>query len=126
MNVVWSYNTNQNAPISSGGFFVNLDAPVDAKDGSLEIVAKGSNEAGEKLNNMIVTLLDADKKRCARYTKSVGVDETPVSIKIAEMDKSDPDFTGDLSQVSQISISFAAKQGEGGSAFVSEANIILP
>lgn len=126
VNVVWSCNTNQNAPISSGGFFVNLDAPVDAKDGALEIVAKGSNEAGEKLNNMIVTLLDADKKRCARYTKSVGVDETPVSIKLAEMDKSDPDFTGNMSQVSQISISFAAKQGEGGNAFVSEAKLILP
>jgi hypothetical protein len=126
VNVVWSYNTNQNAPISSGGFLVNLDAPLDAKDASLEIVAKGSNETGEKLNNMVVTLIDAEKKRCGRYTKSVGVDETPVSIKIVEMDNSDPDFTGDLSQVSQISISFVAKQGEGGNAFVSEANLILP
>jgi hypothetical protein len=42
------------------------------------------------------------------------------------MDKSDPDFTGNLSQVSQISISFAAKQGEGGNAFVSESKLILP
>jgi acylphosphatase len=103
-----------------------LNAPVALKDGTLEIVAKGSNEAGEKLNNMSVTLLDADKKRCARYTKSVGVDETPVSIKIVEMDKSNPDFNGDLSKVSQISISFAAKQGEAGKAFVSEAKLILP
>lgn len=103
-----------------------LDAPVAAKDATLEIVARGSDDEDGKLNNMVVTLLDADKKRCGRYTKSVGMSETPVSIKIVEMDKSDPDFTGNLSEVSQISIAFVAKQGHGGNAFVSGAKLTLP
>ena len=126
VKIVWTSNPNQDAPISSGGFFMNLAAPVAAKDATLEIVAKGSNDEDEKLNNMVVTLLDADKKRCGRYTKSVGTNETPVTIKIVEMDKSDPDFTGDLSKVSQISIAFVAKEGHGGNAFLSKASLTLP
>lgn len=62
VNIVWTSNPNQDAPISSGGFLMILDAPVAAKDATLEIVARGSDDEDGKLNNMVVTLLDADKK----------------------------------------------------------------